>query len=287
MSFGRFRSPAVPALRRRWMELVLLAWLWLCPGALAAFVHSPAIGSAFADLEMPALEGGRQHLLTDALANVIVFVKPGQENSGRALKEIAELQKEFAGKSVHWVAVISDRIAKLDAEAAMNEAGVKMPVLIDDGDALYGRLEIALEPVTFFCDHEHKLAAYQPFTKANYGAVIQARVRHLLREINDEQLAAALNPPVATFSSETAAGIRRLKLAEMLLQAGSYEKALESVDRSIEKDPGLAAAWALRGDILLAQGKCSEAIPAFDQALKLDPQDARTLHGRTNCREKH
>src|SRR6266542_65401 len=258
--------------RSRILGILLLAWLSLCADAWSSsFTHSPPMGSLIVDVEMPALGGGMQHLLANTTANVIVFFKPGQENSILALKEIAELEKEFLGKSVYWIGIVSDRISKEDTETAVQETGITMPILIDAGDALYGRFDVALEPVTFLCDRDHKLVAYQPFTKVNYGAVIEARIRHLLKEINDEQMTAVLNPPVANFSSDAAAAQRRLKLAEMLLKAKSYDKALESVNVSIEKDPGLAAAYTtLRGEILVAQDKCSEAIPSFEQALKLD-----------------
>jgi tetratricopeptide (TPR) repeat protein len=269
------------------LVVLLLAWPLLCANAWGAvFTHTPPMGTAIEDVEMPSLAGGMQHLLANATANVIVFFKPGQENSLRALKEIAELEKQFSGKSVHWVGIVSDRIAKPDAEAAVQETGIAMPVLIDAGDKLYGKFDVALEPVTFLCDRDHKLAAYQPFTKVNYGAVIEARIRYQLKEINDEQLAAVLNPPAATFSSDTGAAQRRLKLAEMLFKAKSYDKALESVNVCLEKDPALAAAYTLRGEILVAQDKCSEALPAFDQALKLDPKDARALQGKESCRKK-
>ena len=273
--------------RLRIFGVLLLAWLSLCANAWGAFTHTPPMGTLIENVEMPALSGGMQHLLSNATANVIVFFKPGQENSLAALKQIAEIEKRFVGKSVHWVGIVSDRIAKPEAEAAVKETGVTMPVLIDAGDALYGRFDVALEPVTFLCDQDHKLVAYQPFTKVNYGAVIEARIQHLLKEINDEQLAAVLNPSVATFSSDAAAAQRRLKLAEMLFKSKSYDKALESVNVSIEKDPGLAAAYSLRGEILAAQDKCSEALPSFDQALKLDPKDARSLQGKENCQNRH
>lgn len=271
----------------RILGLLLLASLCLCAdGWSSSFTHTPPMGTLIEDAEMPACEGGVQHLLANATANVIVFFKPGQENSIHALKEIAEVEKDLVGKSVHWVGIISDRMSKQDAEATVKETGIKMPVLIDGGDALYGKFDVALEPVTFLCDREHKLVAYQPFTKVNYGAVIQARIRYLLKEIDDQQLAAALNPPVATFSSDAAAALRRLKLAEMLFKSKNYDKALESVNVSIEKDPSLSAAYTLRGEILLAQDKCSEALPSFEQALKLDPKDARATQGKESCRTK-
>src|SRR6266545_528902 len=99
--------------RSRILGILLLAWLSLCADAWSSsFTHSPPMGSLIVDVEMPALGGGMQLLL----ANVIVFFKPGQENSILALKEIAEIEKEFVGKSVHWVGIVSDRISKEDAE---------------------------------------------------------------------------------------------------------------------------------------------------------------------------
>jgi predicted negative regulator of RcsB-dependent stress response len=90
---------------------------------------------------------------------------------------------------------------------------------------------------------------------------------------------------VATTDSEDGAALRRLKLAGTLFEAQSYDKALESVDASIEKKPS-AAAYSLRGEILVAQGKCAEAGAAFEQALKLEPENARALQGAKSCPQK-
>jgi tetratricopeptide (TPR) repeat protein len=263
--------------------LLLFAWLTFGPGAWG-YTHAQ-LGTVVEDVEMPTLAGGRDHLLTSATANVFIFFRPGQDYSRMALKELTAADKEFAGKSVHWVGIVSDRAAKADAQSAVKEAGLSMPVLIDVGDVLYGKLGVAQVPVTLICDQQHRLVAYQPFTKVNYGEVVRARVRNLLKEISDEELAAVLNPPAAFTDSDEAAAHRRLKLAAMLLQVKSYEKAIENVDVSIEMYPS-AAAYALRGDILVAQGKCSEAVSAFDQALKLDPQNARAVEGIKTCQEK-
>jgi len=263
--------------------LLLLAWLTFGPGAWA-YTHAQ-LGTVVPDAEMPTLAGGTDHLFTDATANVIIYFRPGQDYSRLALKELAAVEKEFAGKSVHWVGVVSDRAAKDDVQSMVKEAGLSMPVLIDVGDLLYGKLGVAQVPVTLLFDQQHKLVAYQSFTKVNYAAVIRARVRYLLKEISDQELAAVLNPPAALTDSDEAAASRRLKLADMLFKSKSYDKALENVAASIEENPS-AAAYALRGDILAAQGKCPEAIPSYNEALKLDPQNPRALQGMKTCQDK-
>ncbi len=263
--------------------LLLLAWLTFGPGAWA-YTHAQ-LGTLVEDVEMPTLAGGTDHLLTNATADVIIFFRPGQDYSRIALKELAAVEKDLAGKSVHWVAIVSSQAPKADAQSLVKEAGLSMLVLIDVGDVLYGKLGVAQVPVAVICDQQHRLVAYQPFTKVNYAEVVRARVRNLLKEISDEELAAVLNPPAALTDSNEAAALRRLKLAAKLFEAKIYEKALENVAASIEMNPS-AAAYAMRGEILAAQGKCSEAVSAFDQALKLDSQNARALQGIKTCQER-
>jgi tetratricopeptide (TPR) repeat protein len=263
--------------------LLLAAWLTIGPGAWA-YTHAQ-LGTIVEDAEMPALAGGTDPLFNHATANVFIFFRPGQDFSRLALKELAAVQTELAGKSIRWVGIVSDRAAKEDVQAMVKESGISMPVLIDVGDVFYGKLGVAQEPVTVLFDQQHKLVAYQSFTKVNYAAVVTARIRYLLKEISDAELAAVLNPPAALTDSDEAAARRRLKLATMLFQAKSYPKALENVDASIAENPS-AAAYALRGDILAIQGNCPEAATAYGQALKLDPQNARALQGMKACPEQ-
>lgn len=264
--------------------LGILGWLSFWPAAWG-FAHAE-VGSVIENVEMPMIDGGRRPLLGDAAANVFIFFKPGQEHSRATMKKLALLEKETAGKSVHWVGIVSDTIPKAEVLAEAKETGIAMPVLVDIGDALYGRLGVALQPVVGITDRNRKLVAYQPFTKINYLEVIRARIRHELKEIDDRELARVLHPPVATMSDAAAAARRRLVIAEKLFQAKNYEKALENVKAGIEKDPAFAAAHALQGDILAALGRCPEALPCYEQALQLDPSGARAIEGKKACEGK-
>ncbi len=277
-SSGRCLPKRTPC--ARW---VIAFFLWAI--VARAFIHAQ-VGSVIENAELPMLNGEKHAFLGSAPANVFIFFKPGQEHSRAVLKQLAVCEKQVPTNSVHWVAIVSDRFAKADIETEVKETGIAMPVLIDAGDALYGRLGVALCPVTGIADKDHKLVAYEPFAKVNYVEVIRARIRHLLKEITDQELEQVLKPPVLTQGGDTEVAHRRLKLAEKHFQAKNYEKAIESVNKSLEKDPTLAAAHALLGQILAAQGNRAEALKAFEQALKLDPANAAALEGRKACQPK-
>jgi len=238
-----------------------------------------AVGTVIANQEMPAVDGTRHLLLTNATANVFVFFRPGQEHSRATLEQVARCAKDMADKSVHWVAVVSDRHAREKVESDIKETGLAMPVLIDEGDALYGRLGVALCPVTGITDRDHKLAAYVPFTKVNFPVILQAHVRRVLGEISDKELAEAVDPSSAAPIGDGAAARQQMKLAEKLRQAGNNEKAIEIARKSIEKDPSAAAPHVLIGQILAGQGNRPEALKEFELALKLEPTNTNALAG--------
>lgn len=241
------------------------------------------IGTPVANIQMPATEGGKASLLGDADASVLVFFRPNQERSLGALTELASCQKLLTGKSVHWAAIVSSSVSADAATAMVRESRIRAPVLIDTGDALYGSLGVSLHPVVVIVGRDHKLAAFEPFRAVNFCAVVSARIRHVLREITDTELQSALAPPRAVEGGNGQIARRYRALAEALFRAKNYEKALESVRTSIEKDPASAPAHALMGEILAAQGKCVEAVLAFRKALEIDVSMASATAGIESC----
>jgi tetratricopeptide (TPR) repeat protein len=262
-----------------WWCLTAAASLLGAPLAAGAFLRAD-VGDVIGNVELRCLSGGNRPLLGNATVNVFVFFKPGQEHSRTALTQLVEIEKEFAGKSVHWVAVASDRSKAVEIQAEIKETGLSMPVLIDTGDELYGRLGVALCPSIGITDKDHKLVADLPFAKVNYATIIRGHIRHQLKEISAAELESLLNPPVATQGGDAEVARRRLKYAAKLFQAGSHEKALENVENSLEKDPKLADAHALRGQILSALGRRDEALRAFEEALKQDPSNETARNGK-------
>jgi tetratricopeptide (TPR) repeat protein len=258
----------------------ILAVIFLFAPLTGAAFHRASAGEIIENVELPALTGGRQPLLTDAAVNVFVFFKPDHEHSQATLTILEKLGQEFAAKPVHWAAVVSDSFKPAEIEAEVKALGFTLPVLIDTGDKLYGRLAVAMTPNIGIADKQHKLIVDLPFNKVNYESVIRGYIQHELNEISDTELQAIINPPPAAMGGNGELAHRHRRYAEKLLKAGLYDKALENVETSLENDPNFAEAYALKGRILAAQGQGDEALKAFDNALKLDPSNQTALNGR-------
>jgi hypothetical protein len=249
-------------------------------GSSAWGFSAAALGDKIADAVLPGLDGGQHHLFTDAAANVFIFVKPGQEHSEVTLRQFAQLEKEMVEKSVRFVAIVSDQIPRTKVEATRRASGVVMPILFDRGDALFTQLGVTLEPCTGIVGADHHLTAYLPFTKVNQTGLLRAHIRHLLKEIDDAELARIGSPVSDPAAGNREAARRRLRLAEKLFESKLYPQALANAQASIAKDPTVAAAHALLGDIYSIQKSPDEALRAYQRALELAPTFGPALRGK-------
>lgn len=242
------------------------------------------IGDPVQDVQLRTLDGGKDRLLGKGIkANVFVFFRLEQERSLETLKELATCEKEFAAKPVRFVGVVSDSWPADQVKAFVKDSGVRMPILIDEGDALYGALGIRLHPVIGMVDQKGKLVAFEPFRQLNYCERVKVRIRWLLGEVSEAEIA-KVDEPERSPLPHSAEGVakRHLNFARMLHRIKQEDKALDEVQKSLAVAPS-AAALALQGEILAALGKCPEALRAFDAALKIEPANSVALEGRKGC----
>lgn len=253
---------------RRYAAVALFLALGVSPIATAEAFRETAIGMPVKNRKMPTLDGRTENLLGSAKANVFVFFRSGQDHSEQALHQIAALEKELAGKPVRFVGIVSADDAR-DAVAAMvREAGVRMPVLLDDKDALYGELGVVLHPSIGIADAQHKLVAYQPFRKLNLLDATRGRIQVVLGELTEAQLSAVLDPPAAPTSVNRA--LARVNLARKLLAAGAVDAAVQSARAAVAMEPAHAENHAMLAETLARSGKCDEAAREAAEAKKLD-----------------
>ena len=239
-----------------------------------------AVGDAIQNIELPTLGGGKHALMSEqAHANVIIFFRPHQDHSTATLKAMAQCDQEFSGKSVHWVAVVSSSFTPEEVKATVAETGIKMPVLIDQGDVLYGRLGVRLHPSIGVTNEKFQLVAYEPFHEINYCDRVRGKIRFALHEINEAEVDKIDNPDRAAMPNDIkgAVSTRFVKMGEMYLAMKQYDKAAAQARQVLASDPQFAPAHVLLGDALNGLGKCGEAGASYATAQQLDPKLASAI----------
>jgi tetratricopeptide (TPR) repeat protein len=242
------------------------------------------IGDLVDDVELPTLDGRRERLLGKGMkANVFVFFRPEQDHSLETLKVLAACEAEFKSRPVRFVGIVSDSFPPEDVRAVVRESGVRMPVLVDTGDALYAALGVRLHPLIGVVDARRKLTAWEPFRKINYCERTRVRVRYLLGEVSEAEIAKVDEPEtVDDKPQESGVAKRHVNYGRMLLQMGDHAGALAEVQKALLISPS-AAAYALQGEVLAAMGKCPDATRAFEAALKIEPRNAVVQAKRSSC----
>jgi tetratricopeptide (TPR) repeat protein len=265
------------------LRRLLLVALGLAPLG-AAHAHAD-VGTQVDNLELRTAAGGKEKLLAPKIkVTAVIFVRTGQERSADALRAMARCEQDLAGKPVRFVAVVSGETPAADALDLAAAAGVRMPVLVDEKDALYEKMGVRNHPVVFLLDARNKIASFEQYRQIEYCEVIRARIRFLLGEIDQAALDKALDPPEATMPGDDVRDVstRDVNLGRRQLKIRQYDKALASARKALEKAPS-AGAFALIGDVYAAQGNCPHALEQYLQALKLDPADKHALAGQQAC----
>ena len=277
--------------------LAPIAALALLAAAPARAESAPAIqhvalaraeaGTPIQNVELRTLAGGKAMLLSPkAKANVFVFFRTGQERSVDALKQMATCEKDLAGKSVYWAAVVSSSEPTAEVQAMVKQAGIQMPVLIDEGDVLYDKLGIRLHPMVGIADAKLAVVAMEPYRQLEYCDVIKTRIKVLLGEATAADVEKVLNPGRSELpgADPMKKAQRDVNMARRLYEIGQYVDAVKFANRALEMAP-VAHAWTIIGQAQVKLGNCPAAKKAFDQALKLDPFEAKTIAAsRGSCK---
>jgi hypothetical protein len=220
-------------------------------GAPAAARGHVEVGTRVENADLETLAGGRHALLAQGQLNVLVFFRPGQDRSQDTMRRLAECEPSFAGRPVHTVAVVSAGAPRDQVRALVAESRVTSPILLDEGDQVYGQLELRQHPVIVIVETNGKVHAVEPYQRLRYCEIVRARVRFLLGELDQAAVDRIVKPERAAFPNEVGGGS--------------------------------AARYVKLGDRELAKGNCVLAIRAYDDALRRDPLSAKALEGRMKC----
>jgi tetratricopeptide (TPR) repeat protein len=245
------------------------------PPPAAARAAEP--GTQLENVELHTLAGGKAPLLsTKVRANVFVFFRTGQDRSADALRQLADCEKEFAGKPVYWAAIVSGSEPPAEVDAAVRQSGIKMPVLFDVGDKLYDKLGIRMHPIVGIADAKLKVVAMEPYRQVDYCEIIRAQIKVLLGEAEVAEVDKAKNPDASPLpgADPMMKAMRDVNMATKLYDMEMYAEALKAAQNALLVAP-VAHAYTVMGQAYAKLGKCAEAKRAFASAAKLDPGEAR------------
>ena len=252
------------------------------------------VGLVFANVEVGSVVPRVTLKGTDEVACSLVdaqrvtaflFFDPEQEHSREVLQALGRLQKGMSEPGVRWIGIVSDRVPEDVTAEVVDSAGVDLSIVVDRGDALYGALGVRLFPSIGIVDTEGLLRAYLPFAKVNYMGSVEAHLRHVLGQINDEELQQALHPKSIDVHSQEAAIGRTLKFARMLWDAGKRDKALAKAQEAEENAPDLAGPHALVGFFMVEEGNCDDGRTHLDAALAIEPDHEGALAALSTCNQ--
>jgi predicted negative regulator of RcsB-dependent stress response len=189
------------------------------------------------------------------------------------LDQLKAFWKQY-GNLVTWVL-----IAVLGAYAAWNGWNLYQRDQGAKAGALYDEIERAAQAAD--ADRATRIFAdmQSRYPRATFTAQAGLVAAHVASEKGQTEAAKTSLAWVAEHSSEDGyRAIARLRLAGLLLDTAKYDEALKQLD-AIDSPDFVALAADRRGDILLAQGKSSEAQAAYLKAwTAMDPKvDYRRL----------
>ncbi len=228
------------------------------------------VGAHVDDAELPALSGGKLHLLAGGAVNVLVFAKPGHPHCIETLRDLAAREGKIAG--ARWIVLLPGDTSATDARELASATGTRIPMALDVGDAIYGKLEVKLQPTIIVVDRQGKIVGYEPFREINYGDRVTARIRFTLGQIGQKELAEAEDPSRSETHSDQGMARSRVQFGQKLMDMGQLDMALAEAEKSLTVAP-TSAGYLLQAKVLTRQGKCPEAARAFEAALQLEPKN--------------
>jgi peroxiredoxin len=224
---------------------------------------------------------GQDYTLSKLAGKVVVvsFVKPDQQNSVLALRDLQKIYPALSAKGVVFIAIVSEADQKDKIAGVASQEKLTFPIAYDEGRKVYGAWGAFLYPTTGIVGKDGKLTAQVPSHDWKYQDAVEGNVQLALGEITKEQLEARLNPKEnEKVDPAKAKAERHMMLADQLIARKMTDKACAELAQAVEAAPGLTSAHIKYGYALLGKGDAAKAAEQFQTAVQQEPRsnDAKT-----------
>ena len=258
--------------------LGLLLYLMSPPGICAAFRNLEE-GKPVPDFTLKDTKG-MDHTLSAEKGRVValIFVKVDQDRSIKAMNDLTRVHGILKDNGFTVWAVTSQTDDKAALEALATKLDLGYPILMDEGDKLYGQYGLFTFPATGLIDQQGNFTYEYGSYSGDYQQTITDRAKLLLGLISQEDFAkSSEKKEIVERPKEEIEAERSLQMAKVLLQRGFGTKAIPKLEEALKLNPNLLEARILAGEVYLKDEKYPEARLQFEKALETDPKstDAR------------
>lgn len=246
---------------------------------MGVFFVTPGSGAAFRNLEkgQPAPDFTVQDMegIDRALAGekgkvvILSFVKVDQDRSVKTLNTLEEVNGIFKNEGVTVWGITSQTGDKSAIQGLIDKLDLNYPILLDEGQKLYGQFGLFTFPATMVVDQRgtyvHEYASYS----SDFQDTIVNHVKVLLGLISEEDSTkAATKREIVQLSPEERDAERNLQMAKVLLKRGFGTKALPKLEKALELNPVLIEARLLSGEVYLKDEQYDKAREQFEKVFE-------------------
>jgi Tfp pilus assembly protein PilF len=248
---------------------------------MGIFFVTPGSGAAFRNLEMgqPAPDftikdmEDTDHNLAAERGNVVIlsFVKVDQDRSIKTLNALEEVNGIFKSEGITVWGITSQTEDKAAIEGLIEKLDLHYPILLDEGQKLYGEFGLFTFPATMVVDQKgiyvHEYSSYS----SDFQDTIVNDIKVLLGLISEEESTKeAKKTEIVQQSPQEKEAERNLQMAKVLLKRGFGTKALPKLEKALELNPTLIEARLLSGEVYLKDEQFDKAREQFEKVFETD-----------------
>jgi tetratricopeptide (TPR) repeat protein len=250
---------------------LVMGVFFVTPGSGAAF-RNLKVGQPAPDFTVKDMEDTDRNLSAQK-GNVVIlsFVKVDQDRSIKTLNALEEVNGIFKSDGVTVWGITSQTEDRGAIEGLMEKLALNYPILLDEGQKLYGEFGLFTFPSTMVVDQKgnyvHEYSSYS----SDFQDTIVNDIKVLLGLISEEDsTSAAKKTEIVKQSPQEVEAERNLQMAKVLLKRGFGTKALPKLEKALELNPVLVEARLLAGEVYLKDEQYDNARQQFEKVFETD-----------------
>jgi tetratricopeptide (TPR) repeat protein len=247
--------------RTRSAAVVFLAWTAVILTAPQAFGRH-IINEGETAPSFSLTERGKTTYRSSAFAGrvaLVVFVRPGQDRSRRALREIMAIRESVDASLWECMAIVSGEFTEEAIAELVTSTAFGGRVLLDPRMTVYGTYGVIVTPSTVLVGRDGKVAFAKAGYDYEYASSLDAHLRFTLGLVDAAERDRLIEEGRSAVSPHSGVA-RLLGLARRLRSLGKLEKAEAAARKAHRENPEAIAARMELAEILLALKRPQEAL---------------------------